>query len=57
MTDDGQQVMPKQGELKIRRCVYAKVVNNISQNFNKCDFSPRDMQEYIFMFSIALEWR
>jgi len=31
-----------------------KVVNNISRNFNLCDFY---MQEYIFMFSSALEWR
>ena len=33
-----------------------KSINNISRNFNFLIFRPRDMQEYIFMFSIALEW-
>ena len=35
-------------------CFCAKVVNNI---LICVIFRPKEMQEYIFMFSIALEWR
>jgi hypothetical protein len=33
-------------------CLRAKIVNNISRNFNLCDFRPRDMQEYYMLFGI-----
>jgi hypothetical protein len=33
-------------------CLRAKIVNHISQNFNLCDFRPRDMQEYYMLFGI-----
>jgi hypothetical protein len=33
-------------------CLRAKIVNNISRNFNLCDLSTRDMQEYYMLFGI-----
>jgi trehalose-6-phosphate synthase len=40
-----------------RHVVYVpKSFNNISRNFIFFIYRPRDMQEYIFMFSIALVW-
>ena len=40
-----------------RHIVYVpKSFNNISRNFIFVVFRPRDMQEYISMFSIALAW-
>jgi len=39
------------------RCLCAKVIQQCFLFLICVIFRPRDMQEYIFMFSIALEWR
>ena len=39
------------------RCLCAKIVQQYFMELIFVIFRPRDMREYIFIFSIALEWR